>query len=299
MPQSTVPGEKTSPTQPFPVKPPPLARNSLKRSELPTTISPEHTAYCQGLWEKYKLQDSVPYTPWKLDQDVVVFPGAIGGGNWNGVAYNKKLGLHDHQRDERGAVGASRGAKSRRGPRRSRWRTPAAASVRRWARRASGRRPRWRTARGERPAPPFRKVTPGRRTLLGSEDAVFVQRQPPWGELDRRQRQHRRHRVARAARRVRRARAEGHQDRAAEPRRRDHTAGDLVFIARDDRRLLPRLRRAQRRRSCGDEARRRRRTRSRRPTWASDGKQYVVITAGGGGFLRSPPGDAVVAFRLP
>jgi quinoprotein glucose dehydrogenase len=30
-----------------------------------------------------------------------------------------------------------------------------------------------------------------------------------------------------------------------------------------------------------------------------DGKQYVVITAGGGGFLRTPPGDAVVAFRLP
>ena len=54
VPQSTVPGEKTSPTQPFPVKPPPLARNSIKRSELPTNISAEHTAYCQGLWEKYE-----------------------------------------------------------------------------------------------------------------------------------------------------------------------------------------------------------------------------------------------------
>ena len=31
----------------------------------------------------------------------------------------------------------------------------------------------------------------------------------------------------------------------------------------------------------------------------SDGKQYVAITAGGGGFLRSPLGDAVIAFRLP
>ena len=31
----------------------------------------------------------------------------------------------------------------------------------------------------------------------------------------------------------------------------------------------------------------------------SDGKQYVVVPAGGGGFLRSPLGDAVVAFRLP
>ena len=32
VPQSTVPGEKTSPTQPFPIKPPPLARISMKKS---------------------------------------------------------------------------------------------------------------------------------------------------------------------------------------------------------------------------------------------------------------------------
>ena len=119
VPQSTVPGEKTSPTQPFPVKPPPLARNSIKRSELPTNISPEHTAYCQGLWEKYGLQDSVPYTPWKMDQDVVVFPGAIGGGNWGGVAFNKKLEPRHHQRDERGAVGTSREERRRADRRRS------------------------------------------------------------------------------------------------------------------------------------------------------------------------------------
>ena len=30
-----------------------------------------------------------------------------------------------------------------------------------------------------------------------------------------------------------------------------------------------------------------------------DGKQYVAITVGGGGFLRSPLSDEVVAFRLP
>jgi quinoprotein glucose dehydrogenase len=93
VPQSTVPGEKTSPTQPFTVKPPPLARISMKRSDLPTSISPEHTAYCAGLWQKYKLEDSGPYTPWRVGQDIVMFPGAIGGGNWQGVAYNRKLGL--------------------------------------------------------------------------------------------------------------------------------------------------------------------------------------------------------------
>jgi hypothetical protein len=53
----------------------------------------ELEAYCLGLWDKYKLQDTVPYNPWKEAQDIVVFPGAIGGGNWQGVAFNKPLGL--------------------------------------------------------------------------------------------------------------------------------------------------------------------------------------------------------------
>src|SRR5207237_8627874 len=65
VPQSTAPGEKTSPTQPFPLKPPPLARMSLKKTELPSpAISPDLAAYCNGLWDKYKLEDAVPYTPW-------------------------------------------------------------------------------------------------------------------------------------------------------------------------------------------------------------------------------------------
>lgn len=93
VPQSDVPGEKTSPTQPFPIKPPPLARVSMSKADLPTGISPEHTAHCQRLWDQYKLQDSGPYTPWGLNRDVVVFPGAVGGGNWNGITFNAPLGL--------------------------------------------------------------------------------------------------------------------------------------------------------------------------------------------------------------
>ena len=48
VPQSKVPGEKTSPTQPFPVKPPPLARNTMKKADLPKGISPEHTGVLRG-----------------------------------------------------------------------------------------------------------------------------------------------------------------------------------------------------------------------------------------------------------
>ena len=92
VPQTTAPGEWTSPTQPFPVKPRPLARNSLTHAEL-AKVTPELEAYCEGLWQKYKLKDAVPYQPWQVDQDVIVFPGAQGGGNWHGAAFNAPLGL--------------------------------------------------------------------------------------------------------------------------------------------------------------------------------------------------------------
>ena len=35
----------------------------------------------------------MPYNPWQEKQDIVVFPGAIGGGNWQGVMFNEPLGL--------------------------------------------------------------------------------------------------------------------------------------------------------------------------------------------------------------
>jgi quinoprotein glucose dehydrogenase len=92
VPQPPGPGEWLSPTQPFPLKPPPLARNSMTRAEL-STVTPEHHAFCAALWDKYKLQESKPYQPWQAEQDIVVFPGAIGGGNWQGATFNKGLGL--------------------------------------------------------------------------------------------------------------------------------------------------------------------------------------------------------------
>jgi glucose dehydrogenase len=44
VPQTDVPGEQTSPTQPFPVKPPPLARVSFKPEDIVTEqdTTPEH-----------------------------------------------------------------------------------------------------------------------------------------------------------------------------------------------------------------------------------------------------------------
>ena len=48
-----LPGDSAWPTQPIPVKPPSLARNSFKREEI-ATVTPELQKYCQDLF------DSIP-----------------------------------------------------------------------------------------------------------------------------------------------------------------------------------------------------------------------------------------------
>ena len=89
VPVSDVPGEKSWPTQPFPVKPPPLARNSVSESEL-SRLSPESRKFCADLLSKYPNKG--PYTPF-LFQGSTVFPSTMGGGNWGGVAFDPHLHL--------------------------------------------------------------------------------------------------------------------------------------------------------------------------------------------------------------
>src|SRR5258706_15504122 len=52
--KSDVPGEQTSPTQPIPIKPPPLARVSYKPEDLitPADTTPEHAKACQELVDR-------------------------------------------------------------------------------------------------------------------------------------------------------------------------------------------------------------------------------------------------------
>ena len=75
VPKSDVPGEQTSPTQPFPVVPEPLSQVTLSRSNL-YKDTPEHKAWC----EKYvddnnMLLGDVQYTPTRLDRYTVPLPG--------------------------------------------------------------------------------------------------------------------------------------------------------------------------------------------------------------------------------
>ena len=62
VPQSDVPGEKTSPTQPFPTKPPPYARNYLKVPDDLIDFTPELRAQALERLKHYKNEAS-PFAP--------------------------------------------------------------------------------------------------------------------------------------------------------------------------------------------------------------------------------------------
>jgi quinoprotein glucose dehydrogenase len=93
VPRSNVPGENTSPTQPFPVLPPPLSLNTLNRAQL-YSDTPEHAAWCANYVDSNNmLLGEVPFTPPQLDRYTVPLPGTHGGVNYYGGTFDPRLGL--------------------------------------------------------------------------------------------------------------------------------------------------------------------------------------------------------------
>jgi len=87
VPQSDVPGEKTSATQPFPTKPPPYGRNYLKVPDDLIDFTPELRTQALDVLKRYKVGDS-PFTPPMLG-NINGILGAVGAGtatNWPGSA---------------------------------------------------------------------------------------------------------------------------------------------------------------------------------------------------------------------
>ena len=92
VPQSDVPGEKTSPTQPFPTKPPAYARNALKIPDDLIDFTPELRAQALKNIGRYRV------APWMYNPPVlgsvngtlgsINMGNAVGGTNWPGVAYD-------------------------------------------------------------------------------------------------------------------------------------------------------------------------------------------------------------------
>lgn len=96
VPQSDVPGEWTSPTQPFPTKPAPFDRQGLSRDDL-VAYTPEIRAAVEEIIADYRLSPSL-YTPPSLKdapdgtKGTLGLPFATGGANFEGSAYDPETG---------------------------------------------------------------------------------------------------------------------------------------------------------------------------------------------------------------
>ena len=84
VPQTTVPGEYTSPTQPFPSWPPPLAPQGLRPEEA-WGLTPWDRGKCRDLIRSMRSEGI--FTPPSFE-GTVVLPGSGGGSNWGSVAYD-------------------------------------------------------------------------------------------------------------------------------------------------------------------------------------------------------------------
>lgn len=91
VPHSTIPEEHTSPTQPFPLKPQPLARLGISRADI-TTITPAANRYCTDMWNRMGFRDAPIYTPPSLQAPLVYSPANAGGagGVWGGVSVDPR-----------------------------------------------------------------------------------------------------------------------------------------------------------------------------------------------------------------
>jgi glucose dehydrogenase len=91
VPQSDIPGEHSWPTQPFPLKPPPLARQGMRPDEI-FTGEPEHEKFCRDLADKIGgIHSYGSYTPYSSQEYRVIFPGQQGGPNYGGVSVDPRL----------------------------------------------------------------------------------------------------------------------------------------------------------------------------------------------------------------
>ena len=82
-------GDELWPTQPFPLKPPPLARMTMTADEV-SKISPESQKFCSEMFASRVIEG--PFSP-KGAKPSIQFPSSIGGGNWGGVAFDPSRAL--------------------------------------------------------------------------------------------------------------------------------------------------------------------------------------------------------------
>jgi glucose dehydrogenase len=112
--KSDVPGEQAFPTQPFPLKPRPIARTRYKPEDLVTAedTTLEHAQACRDFIARNGgVNNSGPFTPWLYRAEgapvksTLSFPGAVGGANWGGVAWDPATGYAFVVSQDEGSLG--------------------------------------------------------------------------------------------------------------------------------------------------------------------------------------------------
>jgi quinoprotein glucose dehydrogenase len=101
VPQSRVPGEWTWPSQPIPVRPPPLVRHGITRAQL-SAVTPESQRHCAAIFDT--VRNGGLFTP--PDPELTLtFPGTLGGATWSGAAFDPTSRLLYVNVNEVGALG--------------------------------------------------------------------------------------------------------------------------------------------------------------------------------------------------
>ena len=109
VPQSDVPGEKSSPTQPFPSKPPVFSRNYLATDDV-IDFTPELRATALQNLKKYRWEQT-PFVPYVIPNDKVLgsiqVGNTMGGVNWPGSSFNPETGIFYTQANNSSVSGAT------------------------------------------------------------------------------------------------------------------------------------------------------------------------------------------------
>lgn len=95
VPQGGLPGEKLSPTQPFPTKPPAFARQGITKDEL-VDFTPEIRAEAEEILKNYEVGPL--FTPPSVSvqggmRGTFILPGTGGGANWQGAGVDPQSGI--------------------------------------------------------------------------------------------------------------------------------------------------------------------------------------------------------------
>jgi quinoprotein glucose dehydrogenase len=85
VPQSSVPGESSSPTQPFPTNPAAFDRQGMSADDL-IDFTPRLKEQALAVFSRYNSGEL--FTPPTMDKPLIKMPGIAGGASWSGAAFD-------------------------------------------------------------------------------------------------------------------------------------------------------------------------------------------------------------------